>query len=126
MDDRSSLSAAELAALRFTLQARLALALGVTLACASKATLNSWAAVTAALASLSRALGWNVRSLSIVAGPARAAKQVEAALDGIEDYVRHREGERAHSDRANVIRRELAAVRVALDRARSSTERSAA
>lgn len=126
MDERASLSNAELAALRFTLQARLALALGVTLACASKATLNSWAAVTAALASLSRALGWNVRSLSIVAGPTRAAKQVEAALDGIEHYVRHREGEQAHCDRANAIRRELAAVRVALERARSPAERNAA
>jgi hypothetical protein len=126
MSGNEPLSDAELAALRFVMQARLALALGVTLACASSATLNSWAAVTVALTSLARSLRWNVRALSIVVGPARASKHVESALDGIEEYVGRREGARELADRAAEIRRELAAVRVALDRARSAAHRSAA
>lgn len=117
---------AELAAMRFVMQARLALAMGVTLACASRASLNSWAAVTAALSSLARTLRWDVRALAVVVGAERAAKHVESALAGIEAFVVQREAADERTERAEAIRRELAAVRVALDRARSSTARSAA
>jgi hypothetical protein len=126
MNTQAALSADELNALRFIAHARLGLALGVTLACASRASQNSWAAVTHALVALARALGWNVRALAVVVGPEQASRHVENALDSTARLVAHREHEPELMKRAAAIRVAIAAVNEALERARSPSQRSAA
>lgn len=126
MNTAASLSLSELAALRFTVQAKLALALGVSLACSSRSSVNAWASVVCALSLLAQDLGWNVRALSVVVGSDRAAKQVQAALEAVEALVAVRASEPALARRADAVRRSIAAVSAALERARAPARRSAA
>ncbi len=89
--------------------ARLTIAMGIALYCATRG--PRWSAVQLALGELTAALGWSVRTTALSVAPEKAVAHVLRAIDSIDELVTMRAHEPALSGRVERARSAITAAR---------------
>jgi hypothetical protein len=92
--------------------ARLTIAMGIALYCATRA--PRWSTVHHALGELTAALGWRVRTTALSVAPEKAVAHVLRAIDSIDELVTMRAHEPVLASRIERARSAIAAARNAL------------